>query len=82
MQVDVFGDYCNGEPGKPLLVSLLCYLDADWPRELDAETLFLDTDTEVGLVVRPKRQASLLARTAPGPPRVMREASDATLCRY
>lgn len=32
----------NGEPGRPLLVSLLLYLDEAWPRDWAAETLFLD----------------------------------------
>ncbi|KAL0019156.1 hypothetical protein WJX79_000724 [Trebouxia sp. C0005] len=52
--VDAFGHYCNGEPGRPLLVSLLLYLDKKWPRQWDAETLFLDDDTDIGIVVRPK----------------------------
>lgn len=52
--VDAFGHYCNGEPGRPLLVSLLLYLDIKWPRQWDAETLFLDDDTDIGIVVRPK----------------------------
>ena len=50
-----FGHYCNGEPGRPLLVSLLLYLNDAWPRDWDAETLFLDGDTDVGLLVRPRR---------------------------
>ena len=53
----VHGDYCNREPGKPLFVSLLLYLNDPWPRDWDAETLFLDDQTDVGLVVRPRRQA-------------------------
>jgi hypothetical protein len=40
--------------GQPLLVSLLLYLDTKWPRQWDAETLFLDDDTDIGIVVRPK----------------------------
>lgn len=32
----------NGEPGQPLLVSMLLYLDDQWPRDWGAETLFLD----------------------------------------
>lgn len=39
-----FGDYVNGEPGQPLLVSLLLYLDDAWPRDWGAETLFLDAE--------------------------------------
>ncbi|GMH32424.1 hypothetical protein BSKO_00258 [Bryopsis sp. KO-2023] len=52
--VDTFGTYFIGEPGKPLFVSLLLYLDKEWNREWDAETLFLDTPTDTGLFVRPK----------------------------
>ena len=33
----------NGEAGRPLLVSLLLYLDDAWPRDWAAGTLFLDT---------------------------------------
>lgn len=33
----------NGEPGRPLLVSLLLYLDDAWPPDWAAETLFLDS---------------------------------------
>jgi hypothetical protein len=50
----VFGDYFNGEPGKPLLVSLLIYLDDRWDRDWAAETLFLDSGTDTGVFVRPK----------------------------
>lgn len=52
-----YGDYVNGEPGCPLLVSLLLYLDLDWDRSWDAETLFLDEPTDTGVFVRPKRWA-------------------------
>ena len=57
---DEFGDYCNGEPGRPLFASLILYLDDEWPREWDAETLFLDTMSDVGIVVRPKRCRAIL----------------------
>lgn len=46
--------------GRPLLVSLLLYLDDKWPRQWDAETLFLDDDTDIGIVVRPKRYRAVL----------------------
>jgi hypothetical protein len=49
------GEYVNRERGKPLLVSALLYLDADWPDDLDAETLFLDPPSGCGIFVRPKR---------------------------
>lgn len=53
-----FGDYCNREPSLPLLVSLLLYLvDDGWERDWHAETLFLDSASDVGVVVRPKRCA-------------------------
>ena len=42
--VHAFGAYCNGEPGRPLLVSLLLYLCDAWPRDWAAETLFLDAE--------------------------------------
>lgn len=58
--VDTFGHYCNGDPGRPLLVSLLLYLDDRWPRQWDAETLFLDDDTDIGIVVRPKCYRAVL----------------------
>lgn len=42
------------EPGKPLFVTLLLYLDDVWPRDWDAETLILDTPSDTGLLIRPK----------------------------
>lgn len=39
---------------RPLLVSLLLYLNDTWPRHFDAETLFLDCSEDVGILVRPK----------------------------
>jgi hypothetical protein len=57
---DSFGNYCNREPGKPLLFSLLLYLDGDWPLENDAETLFLDAISDTGVFVRPKRWRAVL----------------------
>lgn len=55
-----YGSYCNRDPGKPLLFSLLLYLDAEWSREWDAETLFLDTQTDTGVLVRPRRYRAVL----------------------
>jgi hypothetical protein len=57
---DAFGSYCNREPGKPLLFSLLLYLDGEWPLQHDAETLFLDTTSDTGVLVRPKRWRAVL----------------------
>ncbi|KAG1663704.1 hypothetical protein FOA52_013272 [Chlamydomonas sp. UWO 241] len=54
------GMYCNREPGKPLLFSLLLYLDAKWPLDHDAETLFLDSSTDTGLMVRPRPRRVVL----------------------
>jgi len=54
------GTYCNREPGKPLFVSLLLYLDDSWPLDNNAETLFLDSLTETGVVVRPKPYRAVL----------------------
>jgi hypothetical protein len=45
---EAHGDYVNGEPGKPLFVSLLVYLNERWPDAWDAETLFLDGDSGRG----------------------------------
>ena len=42
------------EPGKPLFFSLLLYLNPSWPRNHDAETLFLDSSTDTGIMVRPR----------------------------
>ena len=38
----------------PLFTTLLIYLDAEWRREWDAETLFLDAPTGTGVFVRPR----------------------------
>jgi hypothetical protein len=57
---DSYGSYCNREPGKPLLFSLLLYLDGDWPLDHDAETLFLDAMSATGVFVRPKRWRAVL----------------------
>ena len=49
------------EPSYPLLVSLLLYLvDESWERDWHGETLFLDTQTEIGLTVRPKMYRAVL----------------------
>jgi len=50
----VFGDYFNGEPGKPLLVSMIVYLNSEWDRDWAADTLFLDSETSTGVFARPK----------------------------
>ncbi|KXZ50143.1 hypothetical protein GPECTOR_17g779 [Gonium pectorale] len=55
-----YGQYINREPGRPLFVSLLLYLNARWDREWDAETLFLDTPSDCGVLVRPKPYRAVL----------------------
>ncbi len=58
--VSRFGHYFNGEPQRPLLVTMLLYLDRAWPRDHDAETLFLDTSSDTGVLVRPKAYRAVL----------------------
>ena len=41
----------NGEPGQPLLVSMLLYLDDQWTRDWGAETLFLDDEVRSRLML-------------------------------
>lgn len=55
-----YGDYFNGEPGKPLLVSLIIYLNDEWSKNDAADTLFLDTDTDTGVFIRPKPGRAVL----------------------
>jgi hypothetical protein len=55
-----FGEYFNGEPGKPLLVTLLIYIDDTWERDWGGETLFLDGTTDTGIYVRPKPGRAIL----------------------
>eukprot|EP00879_Flechtneria_rotunda_P012225 GHRR01012767.1.p1 GENE.GHRR01012767.1~~GHRR01012767.1.p1 ORF type:complete len:420 (+),score=129.30 GHRR01012767.1:107-1366(+) len=58
--VQQYGLYCNREPDMPLFATLLLYLDADWPLDYNAETLFLDSMTDTGIFVRPKRYRAVL----------------------
>lgn len=55
-----FGEYFNGEPGKPLLITLLIYIDDRWERDWGGETLFLDATTDTGISVRPKPGRAIL----------------------
>ena len=55
-----FGEYFNGEPGKPLLVTLLVYINERWERDWGGETIFLDAATDVGICVRPKPGRAIL----------------------
>jgi len=54
-----------GEPGKPLFVTALLYLDEAWPNDWDAETLFLDDKTQTGFFVRPKAGRLVLMDQVP-----------------
>ena len=42
------------QPGKPLFVSMLLYLNRTWAPELHAETLFVDPDSGTGVFVQPR----------------------------
>lgn len=42
------------QPGKPLFVSMLLYLNRAWAPELHAETLFVDPDSGTGVFVQPR----------------------------
>ena len=42
------------QPGKPLFVSALVYLNGNWPMENDAETLAVDIETDTGVLIRPR----------------------------
>ena len=41
------------EPGRPLFVSMLLYLNEAWPEDYHSETLLLDPESQTGLAVRP-----------------------------
>ena len=58
------------QPGKPLFVSALVYLNGSWPMEHDAETLAVDIDTDTGVFVRPR----------PGRVVLMDQVSHSPLC--
>ena len=57
---DAFGDYTNGEPGKPLLVSLIVYCNPAWQSDWDAETLFVHEGSGAGLCVHPRPARAVL----------------------
>uniref|UniRef100_A0A7S4BQ14 Prolyl 4-hydroxylase alpha subunit Fe(2+) 2OG dioxygenase domain-containing protein n=1 Tax=Chrysotila carterae TaxID=13221 RepID=A0A7S4BQ14_CHRCT len=54
------GAYANGTGGKPLFVSLIVYLDAQWRPQWDAETLFLDAESGTGVFVQPRPGRAVL----------------------
>lgn len=55
-----WGDEPNGAAGKPLFVSLIVYLDAEWRPEWAGETLFAEHDRGVGLAVQPRPGRAVL----------------------
>ncbi|CAM9801297.1 unnamed protein product, partial [Chrysoparadoxa australica] len=57
---DCYGHYSNREPGKPLFVTLLLYLNEAWPDNWEAETQFLDTPTGTGFFVKPRPGRAVL----------------------
>ena len=65
---DAFGDYVNGEPGQPLLASLLLYLDDQWPRDWGAETLFLDDEVSKACLLQCQQKCALIQGDIPGRP--------------
>ena len=53
--VKTYGDYVNGEPGKPLFVSAIIYANETWQEgEWGAETHFTDKDSGIGAMVAPR----------------------------
>jgi len=57
---EAYGDYFNGEPGKPLLVSMILYLNQEWNRDWAADTLVLDSRSDTGVFVVPRPGRILL----------------------
>lgn len=55
-----FGHYVNGEPNKPLLASIIIYLNASWSPSLGGETLILDSTAGVGCAVLPRPGRALI----------------------
>ena len=56
------------QPGKPLFVSALVYLNASWPMESDAETLAMDEETDTGVLIRPRPGRVVLMDQVNSPP--------------
>jgi hypothetical protein len=55
-----YGEYPNGAVGRPLFVSLLVYTDGRWARDWHAETLFLEPEAGVGVLVQPRPGRAVL----------------------
>ena len=65
---EAFGDYVNGEPGQPLLVSMLLYLHDQWPRDWGAETLFLDDEVSAAHILLRQQEGALIPACMSGRP--------------
>ena len=57
---DAFGHFVNGEADKPLLVSVVLYLNDSWQPSFAGETLVMDSTAAVGCAVLPKPGRALL----------------------
>lgn len=55
-----FGDYVNGEPGLPLLASLVLYPNPRWEPGWGGDTHLLDADAACGALVAPRPGRALL----------------------
>ena len=55
-----FGSYANGDPDRPLLVSVVLYLNETWSPSLAGETLVVDSTAAVGCAVLPRPRRALL----------------------
>jgi len=53
--VRTYGDHVNGEPGKPLFVSAVVYVNSEWnENDWGGETHFMDVGSGIGATVRPR----------------------------
>ena len=57
---EAYGHYVNGEPNKPLLASLVLYLNESWQPTFAGETLVMDSTAGVGCAVLPRPRRALL----------------------
>jgi hypothetical protein len=73
-----YGAYANGDPGRPLLLTLVVYLSSDWSPDDGGETAFMDAAAGVGVVAAPRPgrvalfDADLLHRLHPPSPAACR----------
>ncbi|GBG00480.1 hypothetical protein Rsub_13237 [Raphidocelis subcapitata] len=75
------GYHYNREPGRPLFVTVLAYLNEEWPEEWHAETLFADPETGTGVFVQP-RPGRVVIMDQDMPHRISSPARDAEGPRY